>query len=217
MNGLILRFAKSTHQTAQELLPWFATGAIGARESEMVEQHLRQCAICQTDLDSLKAVRTAYVGREVPLDVERLLDSIRPRLKAKAAAPSRPRRRGAFWLSYVPAGLTGWTGWALAAQLVVIVVLGLTLVNQPQRVDYRTLTSAGVTTGDLIVEFDPNTPVREVARILHKTGARAIEGPTASNSYVLSIDRDRLAAQLAALRSEPVVVLAEPLQAPAKP
>ncbi|MBV8209094.1 MAG: zf-HC2 domain-containing protein [Burkholderiaceae bacterium] len=215
MNGLILRFAKPAHQTAQELLPWFATGALGARESEMVEQHLQQCTICQADLDSLKAVRTAYVGREVPLDVERLLDTIRPRIKAKAAAPSRPRKRG--WLSYVPAGLTGWTGWALVAQLAVIVGLGLTLMNQPQRVDYRTLTSAGVTTGDLIVEFDPNTPVREVARILHKSGARVIEGPTVSNSYVLSIDRDRLPVQLAALRAEPAVVLAEALKAPAKP
>jgi anti-sigma factor RsiW len=217
MNGLVLRFTKSAHQTTQELLPWHITGALAADESEMVERHLQSCPICRTDSDRMRVVRTAYVGRDVPLDPERLLNTMRTRLMAEAAQQPKSRARtgaglGDFWSRH-----TGWMRLGLALQFGVILALGWVVWTEPARVEYRTLTSASPTAGDLIVAFDPNTTLRDVTRILRASGARVVQGPTASNSYVLSVDRDRLPAALVALRAEPTVVLVEPLQGPARP
>jgi len=219
MNGLVLRFTKSAHQTAQELLPWYITGALAADETETVDRHLQGCSICRTDCDRMRIVRTAYVGRDVPLDPERLMNNMRARLMAEAAPPPKPGVRTGAGLADFWSRHTGWMKLGLALQFGVILALGWVIRTgtEPARVEYRTLTSASPTAGDLIVAFDPNTTLREATRILRASGARVMQGPTASNSYVLSVDRDRLPAALVALRAEPAVVLVEPLQGRSRP
>jgi hypothetical protein len=62
------------------------------------------------------------------------------------------------------------------------------------------------------VVFDPSTSQRDVARILHGTGGRVVDGPTASNGYVVAVPDGALNVALTRLRAESAVVLAEPLQ-----
>jgi outer membrane lipopolysaccharide assembly protein LptE/RlpB len=65
--------------------------------------------------------------------------------------------------------------------------------------------------GALVVVFDPNTPEIELRRVLREAGARVVDGPTASNAYVLHVPSNRQAQALQTLRAERAVALAEEL------
>jgi anti-sigma factor RsiW len=221
MNGDVLNFTKSVHQRTQELLPWFLTGTLDAEERVAVEQHLPGCPACRAELQSLQAFQAAYVSSDMPPDTERALDKLRARLDAEAAVPAMPRQRPGIRLPNLLGHGPAWMKLGLAAQFGVIFALGWEVV-QTERTgfEYRTLASASTparAAGSLVVVFDPNAPQREVARILRRSGARVVDGPTASNGYVLATSHDGLQAALTSLRAEPAVVLAEPLQAPSTP
>jgi anti-sigma factor RsiW len=218
MTGRILSFAKSPHQSSQELLPWFLNGTLDADESAQVEQHLRTCAACRSELQCLRELQSAYVESELAPEAEVALGRLLPRLdpvvpddRRGAGAPRAP------WSGLFPV----WTKIALAAQFGVIFALGWAVV-QPDRAvpQYRLLAAAGVpahAAGDLVVVFDPATPQREVTRILRGAGARVVDGPTASNGLVLAVPKGHLQPVLTSLRAEPLVVLAAPLEAEASP
>ena len=221
MSGDVVSFTKSVHQRTQELLPWVVTGTLEAEEAVAVEQHLQSCPACRAELESLRVFQTAYVSSDAPPDTERALAKLRTRLDAQTTGPARARERlGIRWpdlLGRAPA----WMGVALAAQFGVIFALGWEVVQTERTgVEYRTLASADSparATGSLVVVFDPNAPQREVARLLRRSGARVVDGPTASNGYVLATPRGGLQSALASLRAESAVVLAEPLQGPSTP
>ena len=57
-----------------------------------------------------------------------------------------------------------------------------------------------------------STKYRDQApRIVQATGGRVVDGPTASNAYVLQVPVGQREQILARLRAEPSVVLAQPL------
>jgi hypothetical protein len=108
----------------------------------------------------------------------------------------------------------GWLGWAVAAQFLLIAGLGaFTLSERTPR--YQTL---GAPTpppaGDVVVMFRPDTPERDLRRLLQASGARLVDGPTASDAYVLRVAAGQRETVLAALRASPEVALAQPLGAP---
>jgi anti-sigma factor RsiW len=217
MNGDVLSFTKSAHQKTQELLPWFLTGTLDAEESVAVEQHLQGCPACRSELDGLRVFQTAYASSDVSPDTERALDKLRARLDSEVRAPATPRQGpGVWWPNLLGQGRM-WMKLALAAQFGVIFALSWELVQTGRTgFEYRTLSSASMparVVGSLVVVFDPNATQREVARILHRSGVRVVDGPTASNGYVLAVVDSRPQAALAKLRAEPAVLLAEPLEA----
>ena len=63
-----------------------------------------------------------------------------------------------------------------------------------------------------MVVFDPAAPQREVARVLRLAGGRIVDGPTASNGFIVAVSPGSLQAALTRLHEEPAVVLAEPLE-----
>jgi anti-sigma factor RsiW len=228
MTGRILSFAKSPHQSAQELLPWFLNGTLGADESAQVEQHMRSCAACRSELQCLRELQSAYVESDLAPEAGAALGRLLPRLDP--VVPDDRRRASApraAWLGLFPAGAP-WSGlfpvWikiALAAQFGVIFALGWAVV-QPDRAgsQYHLLAAAGSpahAAGDLVVVFDPAAPQREVTRILRASGVRVVDGPTASNGLVLAVPKGHLQPVLTSLRAEPLVVLAAPLEAETSP
>lgn len=119
-----------------------------------------------------------------------------------------------------------WVKLALAVQCGVIVALGWKVVAVDRTVRevrddhvFRTLASgAARAAGSIVVVFDPATTQAEVLRILKDCGVRVVDGPTASNAFVLALDPGRAAVTedaVARLRAERSVVLAEPLVSPA--
>jgi anti-sigma factor RsiW len=214
MMGRVLSFARSPHQTTQELLPWYLNGSLGGGEAEQVEEHLQGCAECRSELEAVRLLHSAYIVSELPPDAGAALDKLRPRLveAAPAPRPRRPARRPASSAGLMPA----WIKFALAVQFAMIFALGWQVL-QPDRtaLAYHTLASASApqhAAGSLVVVFDPAAPQREVARVLRLAGGRIVDGPTASNGFIVAVSPGSLQAALTRLHEEPAVVLAEPLE-----
>ena len=68
-----------------------------------------------------------------------------------------------------------------------------------------------MTTGSLVVVFDPATTEADLRRMLRDIGARLIDGPTRTNAYVLEVPETRREQAVRVLRNERAVVLVESL------
>jgi Putative zinc-finger len=215
MVGRVLSFGRSPHQNVQELLPWFQNGTLQGEEAVKVEEHLRGCPGCRAELECLRVMQSEYLESEVATEAQAALAKLRPRLQEALPAKRTPRRstgRAAALTAPFPV----WFKLAMAAQFALVFGLGWAVL-QPERAGlaYRVLSASGAperAVGSLVVVFDPAAPQREVARILHASGGRVVDGPTESNGYVVAVADGGLSAALARLRTEPAVVLAEPLQ-----
>jgi len=215
MMGRVLSFAGSPHRRTQELLPWFLNGTLEGEEADEVDRHLLECPACRAELECLRVLRSACAETDLLPEAEAALSRLRPRLEPPA--PARPRARRPTLHGGVPV----WARLALAVQFGVIFALGWE-VAQPDRtgLEYHTLAAATApahASGSLVVVFDPGALQRDVARILRQAGGHVVDGPTASGGYVVAVPDGSLNAALAALRAEPAVTLAEPLQADASP
>jgi hypothetical protein len=210
MNGRVLNFGEPAHREAEMLLPWFVNGTLKGEELVVVEQHLRECALCQREVNGLREMQVAYTGSEITPDAAASFHKLRSRLDATSTRSHVvPRLRG-FWRQTQP-----WARWAVMAELLVIVTLGTLLVSgSPPAALYRTLgavESSPHAAGTLVVVFDPRITEAEWRRIVRGIGARLVDGPTAANAYVLELPAERQTAALKALRAERAVVLAERL------
>lgn len=183
-----------------ELLPWYVTGRLSAEDQARVRAHVEACAECQAEVRTEERLE-AEVAR-LPLDVERGWADMRQRLAADDAGPARRPRPPVTWL-----------GWGVAAALAVTV--GVISLPQAEPQAYRALGAApaAVAAGNVVVVFLPETTERQMREALKASEARLVDGPTATNGYVLHVAPARRAAALATLRADRSVVVAEPLDA----
>lgn len=221
------------HLALQELLPWYASGALGEEEAGRVQQHLRDCAACREDLAWQRKLLETAGPAPAGLDPERALARLLPRLEplpspATAAMPApvgaavlSPApglgQRLRAWLGTSPGGI-GWRGLALGAQCAAITVLAsLLLWPRDEPASYQALGRGAAATPDLLVVFKPAARLEEVQRILQAHGAQIIGGPTVTGAYMLEVEHSRQAQLLEALRADPAVELAESLTAGSAP
>jgi len=213
MSGRVLRLDDPAHRAVEELLPWFVNGTLEGEELVLVEQHLRECARCQREVDWLRELQGAYVGSDMAPDAAQSFRKLRRRLdesRTRWRLVRRLRDLRRFWRQTQP-----WARRAVAAELAVILVLGTLLVSgsEPGAL-YRTLGAADASrpaAGSLVVVFDPHITEAELRRIVRRAGARVVDGPTGADAYVLELPAERQAAALEALREERAVVLVERL------
>jgi hypothetical protein len=208
------------HQAAQEALPWLANGTLDGAERERVEAHLRGCAHCRDELERLKALRAAGPGAAPDCDPEGAWARMQARLDAPAvdsapvpapaAAPAGKR-----WRTRIAANDGNWLRIAVALQCCLIAVLAALLLRPDDDAAYRGLGAAPAVRAGIVVAFRPDTPERELRRIVRDSGGQLSGGPTAGEAWL--VNGDDPAAILARLRSEPAVVLAEPLGAENRP
>ena len=211
MTSRIASFGPTAHHTVQELLPWFVMGALDEHDHATVEAHLRICLICQRELEWQEQLREANDDRVPRFDVDRALAALRRRIAN--SAPARPRFASWQNLSRRP-----WTQWALAAQFVVIVALGAVAVSARKDVAVDTpvftaLAQRGAAQGTarLVVVFAPRATEEEIRAILRRSGTRIVDGPTATDAYVLAAATQDAQHALAVLRAEGSVQLAQSL------
>jgi hypothetical protein len=203
MNRRIVPFDPSVHRAVQELLPWMHADTLSDGERALVRTHLQTCALCRADGAWQERLRQREP--EFPtLDVEAGLRRTLARLDGREAAPPPWRR----W----SARIVAWAAPLIAVQCAVIAALALQLAA-PQAA-YRTLGGAGAEAGNALAMFRPDTAEADLRGMLQRHGATIVAGPTAAGAYVLNVP-DRAA--LAALRREPGVALAEPLDRGATP
>ncbi|MEO6378892.1 MAG: hypothetical protein ABIO37_12770, partial [Caulobacteraceae bacterium] len=72
------------------------------------------------------------------------------------------------------------------------------------------------TAGNLVVIFRPDVSERTIRTMLRANAARMVDGPTATDAYVLHVPAASRAVVLQKLRKAADVVLAEPIDASAK-
>jgi hypothetical protein len=226
------------HAEAQDVLPWLANGTLAGTELERVQAHVETCAGCRADLAALRTVRAAGRGIDLNLDMEGALARLLPRLDdtaavdgdgalpACAAAPSATPIAAApgllqRWRERFAANDGAWLRAAVAAQCGVIAVLAVLLARPAAHTDtadaYRVLGAGGANgAARLVVTFRPDTPERELRRIVRASGGRIVGGPTVTDAWLVGAD-GQAAPVLARLRAEPAVTLAEPLSMDGRP
>jgi len=203
----IIPLPANRHEQVRSLLPWYVSGRLEPEEHARVEAHLADCAACRAEADSERRLEAGVAG--LSLDVEHGWARMRRRIAARES-------RGGFAVAAEIGGRFfarhGAVGWALAAQALAIASVSLVLVSQPRAPRYVALGEPGAgRRGDAIVEFRPQATEAELRRTLGRAGAKIVDGPTAAGAYVLDIPAQSKAAALAALRHDPDVVMAEPI------
>jgi len=206
------------HKAAQRLLPWLLSGTLEGAELALVREHLRGCTVCRDELEWERRLRAA--GQSQPaLDADAALGRLTRRLEHP------PRRLDACfgtlrrWAAALAARDAGWWRPLAVTQFGAIATLAALLLVRPDPMDarYRLLAAGTPVQGDLVVAFRPDTPERELRRILEDSGTRVLDGPTAAGAYVLAARASTPAHALARLRAEPAVTLAQPLGAEGRP
>jgi anti-sigma factor RsiW len=204
------------HEQAQRLLPWYANGTLDADEAASVEAHLIDCVECQADLRMERAL-----GRDdatAQLDVDRGWARMRAQMKRPAVirqpALAVPPPRRSFFRRPIA---IGWALAAPAAALILFVGAGR-LASVPTEPVYHALgTPRAYVGGNLVVVFRPDTVERDLRSALVSSGARLVDGPTASDAYVLHVPDKARDAALASLRANTHIMLAEPIDGDARP
>jgi hypothetical protein len=220
------RATMEAHREAQELLPWLANGSLAGTELERVQAHLQGCAVCRGDLATLHTLRAAGSDDAHQPDAEAALARLLPRLDeapvpvpAPRVAPMAPVGQG--WRARLAANDRSWLRAAVALQFGAIAILAVLLArpgagSETKAGDYRVLGAGAGARSGLVVAFRPDTPERELRRIVLAGGARVIGGPTATGAWLLDTEQ-RPDAVLARLRAEPAVTLAEALGPASQP
>jgi hypothetical protein len=210
MTGRVLPFGTSTHAAADALLPFYVNGTLRGEEHAFVEQHIRACEQCQDEVDWLRKT-FAVLAADGALEQT-------PRLGPSAAQLSTSdgrQRIGTARTKTVSRTTPSWVRWLLAAQLAAIVVLGTLLVTDTRDLaSYRTLgvSNPSAELRDTIgVMFDPSITESEMQRVVLGVGGRIVDGPTATDVYVLEVPAERMNRALQALRADRAVRFAEPL------
>jgi hypothetical protein len=213
MNRSHARSGKDPHEQAQLCLPWLLSGALEGEELAEIEAHVNACPICQADLAWERNLRGAGAAPAPALDADAALQRLMPRLDPPQTRQGLLLR----WKDAFAGNDRTWLRAVAAAQLGVIAVLAMLLMQPRDAADYRTLGSNARAGADLVVVFDPGTPERELRRILHDSGARVVDGPTVTGAYLLDVPPADAPRALRRLRGEPAVTLAQPLAAESRP
>jgi hypothetical protein len=111
----------------------------------------------------------------------------------------------------------GKIGGLLAAQAAFVLAVAIMVAPLGRPASYRTLgTASSPVAGNIIVIFRPDTREQDLRRTLNASGARLVDGPTSAAAYVLRVPAAERVSALGKLRTQPDVVMAEPID-PAEP
>ncbi len=214
MMGNVVTFPADRHWEVQQLLPWYGAGTLDEAERATVEAHLEECAECRAELDAEPELKAGLASASP--EVETGWASLEARARRTMPRSRRTRRRwtAAGRALMRPKRLR----WVVAAQFAALVVLGVAALPgaptaPPARQGaYRALGDAApARTGNVLAMFKPNASVAGVRRSLDASGARFVDGPTAAGAYLLEVPGGAKGPELAALRKNPNVTMAEPI------
>jgi anti-sigma factor RsiW len=197
------------HHDAEELLPWYATGQLDRDDAARVEQHLSSCAHCRRQL-AFERRMVDEVPRLSP-EVDSGWARIRRRLERRRGVSDRFRDWTATaWRSLSrPAIAT-----LAAAQLAFVIIAGTVLLSFGKPA-YRALGSAPPPpSANVIAMFRPDTTEAQLRDLLEANGASLVDGPTATDAYLLRVPGSSRPEVLARLRNDGHILMAEPIDGP---
>jgi anti-sigma factor RsiW len=187
------------HDRVEALLPAYAAGRLVPADHAEVETHLAGCARCRAELGFDQALRSVP-AEPLSADPDAGWAALRARIATPAAMPA-PRRANPW-------------PWFFGGQIALTAVLLAMLLWRPpaQESLYRGLGPAASPAANALVMFRPDATEFQIRAALQSGGARLVDGPTATQAYLLRLPRADADA-LATLRRQPGVALAESLDA----
>lgn len=194
------------HDEAEILLPWYATGQLEPRDRLVVERHLSSCATCRKQLALERRLVDEFrtFAPEVDAGWARLRRRMEPGRDLRGPVRGRARARRNVLRNPVVAGLA-------AAQLALLVLGGSWLVSM-SRPSYQALGSAPApVAADMIVIFRPQATERDVRAALRSVDASIVDGPTATDAYLLHVPTAKREQALQKLQGDSGVQLAQPI------
>ncbi len=203
--GNVMHLHMDRHAMTQRLLPWYVGQSLSIAERAGVDAHLADCAACRADLAEERALRADVVA--LPLAEDRGWAAIRRTIDVRAQ--SRVSWR---WGSLPLPGAVRRAGWLIAAQIAILLIGAGILARQEAPARYHALGAAAVPrAGNIVVLFRPQARERDLRAALLASDARLVDGPTASDAYVLQVPAAHVSASLARLRTDPAISLAQPI------
>ena len=213
------------------LLPWHASGTLDPHDEATVERHLAQCDRCRTHLamerrlaDAIATDTAAADGGWSALGARLDGDGDRAAIAPAAGLAPRPapgpgrRTARVSWRRATPPRALAKPStlrWIVGAQFAALLVLGAMAALPPGRAgQYRALgdvPAAGTRPGNTLAMFRPALSEAALRQALARASARIVDGPTEAGAYVLYVPGGATGPQLAALRAQPGVTMAEPI------
>jgi anti-sigma factor RsiW len=203
----ILPLDSAEHRSAQDLLPWYVNGTLGAAEASSVAQHIAGCERCQKDAAEQAQLRASAPATQVAGDVERDWAVLRSRIEA--FPPARPHGpEGA-----TPGPWRRWLPFTVAIQGALIITLVLVLIGGPSREErYRALgAQPAASEANAVAVFRADATSQQMRDALQAAGARIVGGPTITDAYLLRVTNPTPQV-LSRLRAQPGVLRVEALQ-----
>ncbi len=164
-----------------ELLPWYVNATLDDEEKRRVETHIAGCPSCQGKVEELRQLSVA-LRAENPLPGHNLYARTASRLeRGGLAGPWRPLRQ-------VLLPIPGYARVAIAAQLIVIVVLGGVLFSRGPVMS--TLSDGSVHSGPAVrlqVVFSGRATAEQIQKVLSPLNARIVDGPTSTGVYQVEV------------------------------
>lgn len=221
-DGTPANTAASAHRAAWDLIPWVVNGSASEDERRIVEAHRAVCADCQAEFEFHQQLA---IGMAAPsaIDGQADVDGALQRFWAQAdavpeeaaAAASLPARR---------TGAARWQRMLIAAVVVqgigLAAVLGM-LWERPRPADYQVLTAAerpGTAAASIRLVPAPGLQIGELRALLARNDLQVVQASADAGHLGLAPApgaRFDAAQALQRLRTEPGVLLAEPIAAPA--
>jgi anti-sigma factor RsiW len=203
--------AKTTHDQADELLPWYATGQLEPADRALVEGHLASCARCQRQLATERALVDQF--QAFSPEVDSGWAQLRGRIEARPPArPAVVESLREFWHALTRPVIA-----AFAAAQLALVALAAFVFQSLSQPTYVALGSAPVAaSANVIVMFRPDAQEAELRRAIQSTGATLVGGPTDADAYLLHVQPDSRAIALQKLQRDSQVTLAQPIDGPAR-
>ncbi len=217
------------HLRVWEMLPWVVNGRADASELRRVNEHLRGCALCLSELSRQRDLCSIMNAREPQAPrVESGLTKLLQRI-GDAEVDTQAHRVPALRQPQAAANARSRVAAALACGLAAVVLLqsgARTVLDERLRAEpaavYRTLSEpvARPDRAAIRLVVDERMSVRDLQTLLISRDLQIVAGPDASGIYSLAPlgATASLDAVAAALRAAPGVRFAEPVaQAPSGP
>ena len=202
----MIRIEPQSHDAAEELLPWYATGQLDEAERIRVEEHLSSCSGCREQLAFERRMIQEFRSRVPEVDAAwaRLRDRIETQPKQPRHAPRSATR---------PRGFIRRPGFAAlaAAQLAFLVVVAGVLLSLSRPTYHALGSSPVVQSANVLVIFRADATVEDIRDALHASGATIVGGPTSADAYLLRVPQKQRQIALAKLKADNQVQMAEPV------
>lgn len=217
------------HTRAELIIPWLVNGSLPADAEPALREHIATCPECQENYEEQLRVREA-MRAEGPLvfAAESSYQKLLTRMQKPEAAQAPPTALTAVEPADAPRSFRQsppLVRWLAAAVIVQAFALGLGAWAWHSSVaarapGYRALTSAppSYDSGPRVrILFRTDLSVGALQGVLNGVGAHIIDGPADGDVYTLRFAQPpdshaALEKRIAALRGNPVVLFAEPVQ-----